>query len=61
ILVSSSLIESDSSDNSVIDVETIVDDEIQKFVLKRKILQNHQIGSKPKNPSYSKRMKKNVL
>ncbi|XP_035211631.1 uncharacterized protein LOC118185808 isoform X2 [Stegodyphus dumicola] len=58
-LVSSSLIESDSSDNSVIDVETIVDDEIQKFVLKRKMLQNHQIGNKPKNSSYSKRMKKN--
>lgn len=52
---------SDSSDtSSVIDVETIGDDEIEEFILKRKMLQEYQPVDKETSVKQSKRSRKSA-
>ncbi|GFW15103.1 uncharacterized protein TNCV_172501 [Trichonephila clavipes] len=52
---------SDSSDtSSVIDVETIGDDEIEEFILKRKMLQEYQPADKETSVKQSKRSRKSA-
>ncbi|GFY68093.1 uncharacterized protein TNIN_195401 [Trichonephila inaurata madagascariensis] len=52
---------SDSSDtSSVIDVETIGDDEIEEFILKRKLLQEYQPADKETSVKQSKRSRKSA-
>ncbi|XP_042904260.1 uncharacterized protein [Parasteatoda tepidariorum] len=59
--VESSCHDGDLSDcSSVIDVETIVDDEIEEFVLKRKLLQESTSTDKQTYSNRYKRLKKNT-
>ncbi|GFT96382.1 uncharacterized protein NPIL_66531 [Nephila pilipes] len=60
-VVKSSCAGSDSSDtSSVIDVETIGDEEIEEFILKRKMLQEYQPVEKDTSAKQSKRSKKSA-
>ncbi|KAG8180352.1 hypothetical protein JTE90_016383 [Oedothorax gibbosus] len=55
----STYVDNNSSDgSSVIDVETVVDEDIEEFVLKRKLLEEYQCTDKEPKTSQSKRLKK---